>query len=283
MPKIDSEIPEPLYSDLNKYLQQNPLQELDQVVSQALRLYLKTRSDTVFQISTAGALVNGVYSGALTVEALLQHGNLGLGTFESLDGEMIIVDGEVFQARCDQSVEPVPPDHKTPFAVITHFAPAGHFSNIDCRNLDELEKEFDRFRDSDNICYALRITGVFEKVHLRAVCLTESGVPLVQAAAVQAEYHLENISGTLVGFWSPDYARALNVPGYHLHFLSQDKTKGGHLLDLAGANLRLELERKTTLMTMLPQNQQFLQADLRRDPAADLERAERAGKKETNR
>ena len=279
MSKVDAEIPEALFNELSKYLGQHPSQELDRVVSQALKMYLEGKEDNLFQVSTASALVAGIYGGAISAGALLEHGDLGLGTFENLDGEMIVVAGEVFQARFDGSVQRVSADQKTPFAVVTQFTPSERLTNVDCLNIQDLERKFDQLRDSDNLYYALRATGVFDKLYLRAVCKTEEGVPLVQAAAVQAEFSLEKMEGSLVGFWSPGFARALSVPGYHLHFLSKEKHKGGHLLNLSGENLCLELQRKTGFTTMLPQNHGFLSADLTHDPSADLDKAERIQKR----
>jgi acetolactate decarboxylase len=97
---------------------------------------------------------------------------------------------------------------------------------------------------------------------------------LVQAAAVQPEFEFRDVSGTLVGFWTPEYAKTLNVPGYHLHFLSDDRKRGGHLLQCRGSNLRLSLQRDGDYRLALPETEDFLKADLRRDPAAALAQAE---------
>jgi len=78
---------------------------------------------TLYQVSTATALVEGIYQGAVRVGTLREHGDLGLGTFENLDGEMVIVDGQFFQVRSDGSVRECGDDVLTPFAVITRFAP----------------------------------------------------------------------------------------------------------------------------------------------------------------
>jgi len=281
MPKIDAEIPEPLFNALHEYLRQHSSQSLDQFVSNAVKSYLEANSDILYQVSTTGALLEGVYRGATTVAALLEHGDLGLGTFEDLDGEMIVVDGEVFQARSDGSVQPVRADVKTPFAVVTRFTPTERRTNVDCQSYDVLESQFDGLRDSANLFYALRVTGVFDRVHLRAMCKTKEGVPLVQAAAVQPEFHYEKMAGTLVGFWSPEYAKTMNVPGYHFHFLSKEHQKGGHLLGCSGKNLCLELQREIGFTTVLPKNPAFLRADLTLDASADLHKAEGSQEKET--
>jgi acetolactate decarboxylase len=108
------------------------------------------------------------------------------------------------------------------------------------------------------------------------MCRTTEGMPLVQAAAVQPEFEFRGVSGTLVGFWTPEYAKTLNVPGYHLHFISDDRKSGGHLLECRGTNLRLQVQRESDYHIALPETEDFFKADLRRDPAADLAKAEGA-------
>jgi acetolactate decarboxylase len=95
-----------------------------------------------------------------------------------------------------------------------------------------------------------------------------------QGPAVQPEFEFRNVQGTLAGFWTPQYARTLNVPGYHLHFISADRTRGGHLLQCCGSNLRLQIQQEGEYRIALPETGDFLKADLGRDPAADLARAE---------
>jgi acetolactate decarboxylase len=197
-----------------------------------------------------------------------------LGTFEELDGEMVVVDGRFFQVRCDGSVREVDDDTLTPFAVITRFAPEPAVTLDRCPDMSHLTSRFDLLRGSDNVFFSLRVDGKFDYVHARALCRTEEGVPLVRAAAVQPEFEFRNVSGTLVGFWTPEYAKTLNVPGYHLHFISADRTCGGHLLQCRGANLRLQIQREGDYHIALPETEDFLKADLRRDPAADLAQAE---------
>ena len=200
-------------------------------------------SHTLYQVSTAIALVEGVYQGAVRVETLREHGDLGLGTFENLDGEMVIVDGHVFQVRSDGAVRECADDVLTPFAVITRFTAEAEVTLDELPDLGHLTSRFDALRHSDNVFYAMRVDGHFDYVHTRAMCRTAEGVPLVQAAAVQPEFEFRDVTGTLVGFWTPEYAKTLNVPGYHLHFISSDRTRGGHLLQCRGSGLRLDPAR----------------------------------------
>ena len=244
------------------------------LVATALADLLDVEHQTLFQVSTVGALVEGVYEGAVRVGTLREHGDLGLGTFEHLDGEMVIVDGHVFQVRSDGAVHECDDNVLSPFAVITRFAPEVTVTLAQCPDLSHLTSRFDGLRRSDNFFFALRVDGHFAYMHTRAMCRTEEGVPLVQAAAVQPEFELHEVSGTLVGFWTPAYAKTFNVPGYHLHFVSDDRQSGGHLLQCRGANLRLQVQCEGDYRVALPETEDFLQADLRRDPAADLTQAE---------
>jgi acetolactate decarboxylase len=247
---------------------------LAHVVSRALAEYLQVQQHTLYQVSTSTALVEGIYQGAVRVGTLREHGDLGLGTFEDLDGEMVVVDGRFFQVRSDGSVRECGDEVLSPFAVVTRFAPETADTLAQCPDLNHLTARFDGLRQTDNIFFSLRVDGHFDYVHTRAMCKTREGVPLVQAAAVQPEFEFRDVTGTLVGFWTPEYAKTLNVPGYHLHFLSADRTSGGHLLQCRGANLRLQIQREDAFRVALPETEDFLKADLRRDPAADLARAE---------
>ena len=247
---------------------------LSQVVSKALAEYLQVSHHTLYQVSTATALVEGIYQGAVRVGTLREHGDLGLGTFEDLDGEMVVVDGRFYQVWSDGSVRECAEDMLSPFAVVTRFVPDEAVTLPLCPDLSHLTARFDGLRHSDNVFFALRVDVYFEYVHTRAMCRTEEGVPLTRAAAAQPEFEFHDVPGTLVGFWTPAYARTLNVPGYHLHFLSTDRTRGGHLLQCRGSDLRLQIQREGDYRVAMPETEEFLKADLSRDPAADLARAE---------
>jgi acetolactate decarboxylase len=251
-------------------------ESVDHLVRAALADYLQVDHRTLFQVSTAGALVEGLYRGEVTVAALREHGDFGLGTFDGLDGEMVVVDGRFYQVRGDGAVREVEDGVRTPYAMITRF-PAGDTTELaDCADLAGLHAQLDRLRDSQNVFYAVRVDGEFASVHTRSVKPTPDGVPLAEAASQQREFHLNDVRGALVGFWSPGYLQSILVPGYHLHFLSDDRRSGGHLLGCAGRGLRARVRREADFRVSLPESPSFLHADLTRDPSRDLHQAETA-------
>lgn len=244
------------------------------IVANALAGYFGVAHHTLYQVSTSTALVQGVYQGAVRVATLRQHGDLGLGTFEDLDGEMVVVDGHFFQVQSDGSVREVEESALSPFAAVTAFSPDLTVELDQCADVAQLTAKFDSLRRSDNLIFALRVDGTFDYIRTRAMCRTKEGVPLVQAAALQPEFEFSDIEGTFVGFWTPDYAKTLNVPGYHFHFISADRTHGGHLLQCRGKDLRLQIQGEGEYHIALPETEDFLKADLRRDPTAELNQAE---------
>jgi len=243
--------------------QRETAEPIHHIVRAALAEYLQLSHSTLFQVSTSGALVEGIYKGAVDVARLRELGDFGIGTFEGLDGEMVAMEGRFYQVRSDSTVREADDGDLSPFAVVTWFEPERTIEIERCPDLDFLIRKLDSMRTLDS-------------VHLRAMCRTEEGVPLVAAAADQPEFHLGKVEGAMVGFWSPDYVKNIDIPGYHLHFITKDRSAGGHLLGLSGSGLRIGLQQVTEMRVALPATEEFLRADLTRDPSGELEYAERA-------
>lgn len=253
---------------------------ISQLVSDTLSRCLGIPLHTLFQVSTSGALVQGVYERAVSSNLLLNYGDFGLGTFENLDGEMVVLDGAIYQVRSDGKVTKIEKDVGTPFAVVTHFVADQDQMIENASSFKDLTKICDRYRDSNNLFYAFRIDGHFGNVHTRAMRETLEGLPLAKAAAIQPEFEFTGVDGTLVGIWAPQFSSALNIAGYHFHFLSEDRSKGGHLLECSGKHLRIRVERLNDFHLSLPESEEFLRADLTKDTSTDLAYAEQVHKKE---
>lgn len=253
---------------------------ISQLVSGTLSRCLGIPLHTLFQVSTSGALVQGVYERAVSSNLLLNYGDFGLGTFENLDGEMVVLDGAIYQVRSDGKVTKIEKDVGTPFAVVTHFVADQDQMIENASSFKDLTKICDRYRDSDNLFYAFRIDGHFGHVHTRAMRETLEELPLAKAAAIQPEFEFTGVDGTLVGIWAPQFSSALNIAGYHFHFLSEDRSKGGHLLECSGKHLRIRVERLNDFHLSLPESEEFLRADLTKDTSTDLAYAEQVHKKE---
>jgi len=198
-----------------------------------------------------------------------------LGTFNYLDGEMVVLDGKVYQIRSDGRVYEVGGDEKSPFACVTFFSP-DTFDDIEgpCDSTD-FKDLLDRLIPSVNMLYAIRIDGIFAHVRTRAAPRCENYLPLTEATKNQAVFEFSHVEGCLAGFYTPPYMDHLNAPGYHLHFLTADRRQGGHLLGCELEKAHIGIQHVPELEVGLPVTLDFLTADLTRDTSKDLEKAEK--------
>ena len=232
--------------------------------------------DTLFQYSTIDALLAGVYDGQLTNGELKKRGNLGLGTFNALDGEMVVLDGQVYQVKVDGKVSLAPDSGKIPFAVVTSFIPKQFVPLKKAANLTELTALLDQNLPTKNIFYAIKIEGRFPRVVARSVPRQSRPYPpLAKAVEKQAVFTLTNVEGTILGFRCPAYVKGVNVPGYHLHFLTKDRKGGGHVLDCSLENLTIQIDPIHQFTLVLPEDQEFYRLDLGKDQSLDLHKVEK--------
>lgn len=176
-----------------------PLSRLvDTLLSEALQL----QRHSLFQVSTSNALVKGVFDGSATIGELRAHGDLGLGTFAGLDGELIMIDGECFRATAGGSVSKVGDDREVPFGLVTWFEPDAEAIHEAETSLVDLTRAVDAMRPSKNLFAALRVDGTFDSLSMRAACPARPGEGLLEATAHQSEFETEDLRGSLVGFWA---------------------------------------------------------------------------------
>ena len=205
-----------------------------------------------FQIGTLDALMEGRFDGDTTLGELLQHGSMGLGTVQHLGGELIIDQGKAYVARHDGSVVRVPETMKTPFAVVTAFQ-AAETVNIGDVDSAELFSVLTSLTGEHDEIVAVRLSGLFHDLVLRSI--EEQHPPYVPLSTViesQHEFTRHRCSGTIVGFRFPDYLAGLEVPGFHLHFLSDKKDFGGHVMALGIESATLEFEASQAMHVELP-------------------------------
>lgn len=229
----------------------------------------------IFQTSTLDAILDGRYDGDVTFADLAERGDLGLGTLDALDGEMIAVDGRFFSAAVDGSVREVAAEERTPFAVVTPFSPSLRFRVDGTVDHGDLVARLDAALDDPAVCYAIRIDGTFPRVVARSVPRQRRPYPpLSEAVKHEREFEFDSVAGTIVGFRFPDYAQGLNVPGYHLHFVTADRTQGGHLLDCTVVDPEIQLDHTSHLHMELPPGVERAQHHSSAADRADIDQME---------
>ncbi len=187
--------------------------------------------DTLYQVSTIQNLSAGGYDGYITLGQLKKRGDFGLGTFNKLDGEMIVLNHTVYQVKSNGTIDNPSDSEKIPFIMLTYFE-ADNTTQVKQLNGSDLENSLNKSFNQTNIFYAIKIEGNFTYIKARSV--PEQNPPyqnLTNVIKNQSIFEYHNINGTIVGFWCPDNIGGLNNPGFHFHFISQNKTAGGHILE----------------------------------------------------
>jgi acetolactate decarboxylase len=215
---------------------------------------LPGRAAEVYQVSTISSLLAGGYDGDISVGELLRHGNFGLGTFNGADGEMMVLDGRVYRGKTDGRAELVSKSERTPFAVVAAFRGQGPAAVTGGQSLDQLEATLDALPYSASRILAARIDGRFESIKIRSEPKqTPPYRPLTEVIKQQQVVHtLDGVRGTLIGFRFPAAASSVNVAGWHFHFLTADKRRGGHVLGLTTVAGRALLEEISDLRINFP-------------------------------
>lgn len=187
---------------------------------------------TVTQVSILNALLASRFDGCLPCRDLLQYGDLGIGTFDRMDGEMVLVDGTIYQVRSDGRVYQPDPTNRTPFATVCRFHADETFDLTEPTDVPTLERLIDEKIGNPNVFCAVRIEGAFSFMRTHALQQQSKPYPpTVDVVRGCVRFEMSRVAGTVVGFRGPPYVKGVSDMGYHLHFISEDKTQGGHVLE----------------------------------------------------
>ena len=227
------------------------------------------------QISTLDALAQGYFNGLLPVSGVSKYGNFGIGTFDGLDGEMVVLDGKIYQVPVTGVARPADPKWTIPFMAVTFFKPGPERNLKPGIDMKTFIQETEANLPSRNFFYAVRIDGTFDMVKTRSVAKQTAPYPtLAEAAKTQAVFDLSRVQGTVVGFWCPSYVKGINLPGYHLHFITKDRKAGGHILDFTVKNATMKVQQIHDFSMVLPDTSAFGRLDFTVDRSAEVKKVE---------
>ncbi len=236
--------------------------------------------DTIYQVALLQSLAQGYFDGIVTVSQLKEHGDTGIGTFDGLNGEMIVLDGVVYQALGDGSIVIAPDDETVPFSNVTFFEEDVHLILTGIQDMAALQEKLTAFvnENGPNLFYMVKITGTFASIKVRSENKQEKPYRQldVALAADQVEYDYKQIRGTMVGLYCPNYMGGLNSTGWHFHFIAEDLSRGGHVLQVSVDEAFAFIDATPGFTLEVPVNQAFQSIDLSRDMDEEIHRAETA-------
>jgi acetolactate decarboxylase len=231
--------------------------------------------NTAFQYSTIDALLGGLYDGEMTLKELLYQGDFGLGTLNGVDGELVLLDGTPYHISAGGKASIPSDSSKIPFATTSFFEEDSILKLNKITSIKALNSAVEKGLPSRNVFYAIRIDGQFSFVKARAIPKQNKPYkPLAQVVKHQVVVQFTG-KGTLVGYYSPPFVKGVNVPGFHWHFLTQDRTGGGHVLDCSFAPTTARLDSLRTLSVRLPDSKEFDALNLTEDKGEEMDAVEK--------
>ena len=217
--------------------------------------------NSLYEHSTLASLMAGNFDGTITLKELLSHGSYGLGTFTGLDGEVVILDNEVYQATSSGKVNHITDmDTMLPFASV-HFPKNEKELDLTDVDFSTVNKDIVNEFQLSNVFGFLKLSGVFKKMHTRIAPKQEKPYPsLLKVSQNQSEFEYSNIKGTLIGYYAPQIFDSVTAAGWHLHFISEDRLIAGHILEFKADELKGGLEVFDTLEQHFPVNNEEFRA-----------------------
>ena len=212
-----------------------------------------------YHYSIWAALVNKVFDGNLTVKEARNHGDIGLGTYNGVDGELVLIDGVFYHVPSSGKVLKADDSAHIPYLNATFFEKEFSYEINDKINYDSLRKLIQQHFPSRNFFFAFKIHGEFDTLKLGSLYKQEKPYQegLDSLMPKRPKFNHTNVSGTMVGFYCPDFIGEINVAGFHLHFLSDDKTVGGHVMEFTGKNFKVEMDKLSSYHFVLPETKEF--------------------------
>jgi acetolactate decarboxylase len=231
----------------------------------------------ITQTSTIDALLSGAYDGDMACKKLLQYGDFGIGTFDKLDGEMVLINGKIYQVKADGNIYKPDLDLKTPFATVCKFQPDLTITLQSGLDYTAVGIVINNLISDQNTFAAVKISGVFKRMKVRSVPEQKKPYPpLIMVTKNQPEFVLNDVKGTIIGFRSPDFVKGINVPGFHFHFISAKLNQGGHVLDFELMSGICKIDICNEYLLILPGGIKSLKdIDLSKDRSAELEKVEK--------
>jgi len=219
----------------------------------------------IYQFSLLNALMDGVSTSGIPVHKLTTKGNQGLGTFARMNGELLFLDDKIYQLQASGSVRQAGPDEIIPFAVSTQFEPQKTVE-IQLGGKDAVDSVLEDLTagKAKNLFVTYRIHGLFSHLKSRTVRgQSYDGEPLADLGKKQSVEEYSDVSGTIVGFRTPKNWQGFGVAGEHLHFIDDERTKGGHVLEVrSSGKVKVEIAVCSNVHVELPTGEDFNKASL---------------------
>jgi acetolactate decarboxylase len=213
-----------------------------------------TTAEVTRQLQLAHVLLDGGYDGVTTLDEALAGGDIGLGTVDRLDGELVVVDGQPWRVDWQGTAQIMPGSTRTPFAVVSTLESPLTQRLRDVSREQVLSCIQDLVGDPGAVI-TVRLEGVFDRVLVRSVPPQDPPYrPYAQVCQTdEVRWEHKPFYGVFVGFVFPDLSPGATIPGLHLHGLDRMRTTGGHNHELHVRDAVLSVSASREVVMQLPE------------------------------
>ncbi|HRW58825.1 MAG TPA: acetolactate decarboxylase [Chlamydiales bacterium] len=220
----------------------------------------------LYQAGTITSLLGGVAEGDVDLLHVREHGDFGIGTYNGMDGELVLLDGKFYQIR-DEGVVSIPSmSMQTPFVMATFFRSQKIYQLYDISSMKDLRERIEYHFASPNTFYGVRIDGEFKNMKMRCITKQEPPYkPILQNEKNQTQFQVAKAQGTILAFYMPAQLEKINMPGFHMHFISKDLKVGGHIYDFESCTGQVKICRIDRFFYETLNNDMFLNFDMKKN------------------
>lgn len=213
-----------------------------------------TPSGWVHQVGTYDYLVQPDFDAVAPLADVVGNSTIGLGTFDQLDGELVLVRGTVYRVGTDGTPQEVSLDRTTPFFQGVRFSAQEWVTLATDTACSDLIPIIDAAAGAQDGIVAVRINGTFSALTTRSVPKQDKPYPpLSEVVAEQVEFPMTDRKATLVGFRQGSDMLGVGQPGLHLHGLTRDGQAGGHVLSCTvGSGARMAIQQVRGVKLLAP-------------------------------
>ena len=234
--------------------------------------------ETINQVALLQSLALGNFEGTITVKEWKTFGDTGIGTFDGLNGELIALDGVIYQGDQNCRAKIMSDKDTIPFSNITFFDKDFSIKLNNINDKAALESKLNECvkKEGENNFYMVKISAEYSQILICSEAKQNKPYPtLVQALqATQKEVTLNNIRGTIVGLYCPAFMSSLNSVGWHFHFISADKKYAGHVLEMGVTSGEAQFDKTEKFAMRVPNTKDFQNLNLGKDLSEDIRKAE---------
>lgn len=218
---------------------------------------VKSAQDSYPTVKIVGAMKNVMWKGQLGSNINLdtisnKKGLYGLGPLSYLSGELLINDGKSYSSKVISDTSMIVDESYKVSAPFFVYTTVNEWTEItlptNIKSIPDLEKFIEKMTTEYQRPFAFKLKGVVAKavIHIQNLAKGTKVSSPEEAHQGQVKYHLAEEPSEIIGFFSTKHKGIFTHHDtyLHMHLITKDENKMGHLDELEIEQMKLYLPKK---------------------------------------